>query len=63
VTCSVPGAVETPAPEAFLHTFLDSGVDYRLRVWTRDLVGLTRFDDGVKSRIWYELRRQGLDDG
>jgi len=57
---SVPGAVETPAPEAFLHAFLDSGVDYRMRVWTRDLAGLSRFDDAVKSRIWYELRRQGL---
>jgi CRP-like cAMP-binding protein len=57
---SAPGAVETPAPEAFLHAFHDSGADYRLRVWTRDLPGLSRFHDAVNSRIWYELRRQGM---
>ncbi len=57
---SVPGALETPAPEAFLHAFLDSGADYRLRVWTRDLADLSRFQDEVNGRIWYELRRQGL---
>jgi small-conductance mechanosensitive channel/CRP-like cAMP-binding protein len=57
---SAPGAVEAPAPEAFLHAFHDSGADYRLRVWTRDLADLSRFHDGVNSRIWYELRRQGL---
>ena len=57
---SVPGALETPAPEAFLHAFLDSGGDYRLRVWTRDVADLSRFQDAVNSHIWYELRRQGL---
>ncbi|HET9766750.1 MAG TPA: mechanosensitive ion channel family protein [Thermoanaerobaculia bacterium] len=57
---SVPGALETPAPEAFLHAFLDSGADYRLRVWTLDVADLSRFQDAVNSRIWYELRRQGL---
>lgn len=57
---SVPGAVETPAPEAYLHAFDESGANYRVRVWTRDLPDLSRFQDAVNSRIWYELRRQGL---
>jgi small-conductance mechanosensitive channel/CRP-like cAMP-binding protein len=57
---STPGAVETPGPEAYLQAFADSGAAYRLRVWTRDLAGLSRFQDAVNSRIWYELRRQGL---
>lgn len=55
-----PGALEMPAPEAFLHAFHDSGADYRVRVWTRELADLSRFQDAVNSRIWYELRRQGL---
>lgn len=57
---SVSGAVEMPAPEAYLHSFQDSGAAYRLRVWTRELADLSRFQDAVNSRIWYELRRQGL---
>jgi len=61
VARSVPGAERDPAPEAFVTAFGDSGVDYRLRVWTRQLAQLNRFTDAVNSRIWYELRRQGLD--
>jgi small-conductance mechanosensitive channel/CRP-like cAMP-binding protein len=57
---STPGALETPAPEAFLHAFEDPGAMYRLRVWTRNLQDLSRFQEAVNSRIWYELRRQGL---
>ncbi|HEV8629089.1 MAG TPA: mechanosensitive ion channel family protein [Thermoanaerobaculia bacterium] len=57
---SVEGALEQPAPEAFVHAFDESGIDYRLRVWTRGLPDLSRFQDAVHSRIWYELRRQGL---
>jgi small-conductance mechanosensitive channel/CRP-like cAMP-binding protein len=56
----VPGALEAPAPEAFLHAFQDSGADYRVRVWTRDVQNLSRFQEAVYSRIWYELRRQGI---
>jgi len=57
---ATPGALETPAPEAFLNSFDDPGADYRLRVWTRNLADLSRFQDAVNSRIWYELHRQGL---
>ncbi len=57
---SVAGALESPPPEAFLSRFEDSGAQYRLRVWTRGLRELSRFQDAVNSRIWYELRRQDL---
>jgi len=58
---SAPFALETPAPEAYLHSFDDPGAHYRMRVWTRQLADLSRFQDAVNSHIWYELRRQGID--
>jgi small-conductance mechanosensitive channel/CRP-like cAMP-binding protein len=57
---STPGVVDSPAPEAFLNAFDDSGISYRLRVWTRNLADGNRFLDAVNSRIWYELHRQGI---
>ena len=57
---SVPDSLATPVPEAFLVRYGDSAIEYRLRVWTRALADLSRFSDAVHSRIWYELRRQGL---
>ena len=57
---SVPEALATPAPEAFLQRYGESGIEYRLRVWTRALADLSRFSDAVQGRIWHELRRQDL---
>jgi small-conductance mechanosensitive channel/CRP-like cAMP-binding protein len=54
------GVAEQPAPGIFLDSFGDSAVNYRLRVWTRDVHQLTRFTDAVYGRIWYQLRRAGL---
>jgi small-conductance mechanosensitive channel/CRP-like cAMP-binding protein len=57
---SAPGVIETPAPEIFLESYADSAIIYRMRVWTRQVGGLTRFQDSVLSRIWYRLQRQGI---
>jgi small-conductance mechanosensitive channel/CRP-like cAMP-binding protein len=55
-----PGVLDTPAPEIFLESYGDSAVLYRMRVWTRQVGGLTRFQDSVLSRIWYRLQREGI---
>lgn len=57
---SAPRAVATPAPEAFLDSYGDSAIVYRLRVWTHAVGQLTAFRDEVYSRVWYELQRQDL---
>jgi small-conductance mechanosensitive channel/CRP-like cAMP-binding protein len=57
---SAPRAVATPAPEAFVDSFGDSAIVYRLRVWTHAVGQLTAFRDEVYSRVWYELQRQEL---
>jgi len=57
---AAPLAAETPPPEAFLDSYGDSAIGYRLRVWTHSVGQVTAFRDGVYSRVWYELQRQGL---
>lgn len=54
------GAVATPPPDAFVDSYGDSAIVYRLRVWTRAVGQIAPFRDEVYSRIWYELQRQGL---
>jgi small-conductance mechanosensitive channel/CRP-like cAMP-binding protein len=57
---AAPLAAEKPAPEAFLDSYGESAIGYRLRVWTHSVGQVTAFRDGVYSRVWYELQRQGL---
>lgn len=55
-----PGVVAAPAPETFVESYGDSAIVYRLRVWTQQIAGLTRFQDGVLTRVWYALQRAGI---
>jgi small-conductance mechanosensitive channel/CRP-like cAMP-binding protein len=57
---AAPDALATPPPEAFVEAYGDSAISYRLRVWTRAVGRIQGFRDGVYSRIWYQLQRQGL---
>ena len=57
---SAPGACETPEAEAFVDHFGDSAIFYRLRVWTKQTASVTRFQDSVQSRAWYQLQRHGI---
>ncbi len=57
---SAPGAAETPEPEAFVDHFGDSAITYRLRVWTKQTASVTRFQDSVQSRAWFQLQRHGI---
>jgi len=55
------GVAPTPEPGIFVESFGDSAIVYRLRVWMREPTAVARFVDGVNSRIWYELRRAGIE--
>jgi small-conductance mechanosensitive channel/CRP-like cAMP-binding protein len=55
-----PGVAPEPPSEVFVAGFEESAVRYRARVWTTMVANLRRFEDGVYTRIWYELKRQGL---
>ena len=58
---SAPLVVDTPVPQVFVESYGDHAVIYKLRVWTRSVAQLSVFVDGVYGRVWYELKRQGLE--
>lgn len=56
---SAPGVVDNPPPAALMVGFADNGIQYEVRFWTRDVHQITRVRDGVLSRIWYQMHRDG----
>lgn len=54
-----PGIVEQPPPVALMIGFGDYAIEYELRFWTRDVHQISRVRDGVLSRVWYQLHRDG----
>jgi small-conductance mechanosensitive channel len=59
-TVGVPGVLEKPSPEVYLASFDDSAVTYELRTWIEDVVQGPRIASDLRSRVWEELRRQGI---
>lgn len=57
---SVPETLREPAVQVFVESFDDHSIGYYLRVWTRSVADMGRFQDAVNSRIWYQLKRRGL---
>ena len=57
----VPGIVNPPAPECGPAEFADSAVVYALRYWIADVAHDTVIDEEVHARIWYAVRRAGLE--
>ena len=58
---SAPGALERPAVRVYLESFDDHAITYFMRVWTRRVSNIAGFVDGVNSRIWYQLKRHGIE--
>ncbi|MGH9361460.1 MAG: mechanosensitive ion channel family protein, partial [Thermoanaerobaculia bacterium] len=56
----VPGALEKPTPEVYLLRFDDSAVAYELRVWIEDIAQAPRIASDLRTRIWEELKREGI---
>lgn len=53
-------ATADPAPQAFVHSYGESGVLYELRVFTFHPESISAFRDQVLSRVWYEIQRTGV---
>jgi CRP-like cAMP-binding protein len=58
---SAPGALDRPPVRVHLESFDDHAITYFMRVWTRRAANISRFKDGVNSRIWYQLKRHGIE--
>ena len=53
-------AATDPGPQAFVHSYADSAIQYELRVFTFHPESISIFRDQVLSRVWYEVQRNGL---
>jgi small-conductance mechanosensitive channel/CRP-like cAMP-binding protein len=56
---SAAGVAAEPAPQALVHLFGESAVEYELRYWSREVDGAARLRDAVQTRVWYRLHRDG----
>ena len=57
----VEGVAPEPPPSVLTQEFTDRGVRYWLRYFTRDFATREQTDGEVRDRVWYALRREGID--
>ncbi|MBF0628477.1 MAG: mechanosensitive ion channel [Magnetococcales bacterium] len=58
---SVAEVDRSKLPEVCLHEYKDHGVVYQLRYSSRSYFDRTRLEGTVRERVWYQLRRRGLE--
>jgi small-conductance mechanosensitive channel len=56
----VAGVMDKPTPDVFTLAFLDSAIEYELRVWIEDVAQGPRIASDLRARIWEELQREGI---
>lgn len=54
------GVLAEPAPSVVTNGFDERGVQYWVRVFTKEFAHRDRVDGGVRDRIWYALHRNGI---
>ncbi len=59
-TASTNGVLSEPPPAVFLKAFGDSAITYEVRYWLNDHRLYNGISDGVRTNIWYALRRQRI---
>lgn len=57
---SVPRVMPQPEPDVFLKNFGDSSIVYEVRYWLADHAEHQRVSEGIRTNIWYALRREGI---
>lgn len=61
VTREIDEIRREPQPQVFLKSFGDFSVEYELRFWMDDYARKYVVLDAVATRIWYALRRSGIE--
>jgi hypothetical protein len=61
VATGIPGTLSTPAPCAVVLSYGDSAIQYRVRLFVSDWTEADRATDEFLSRLWYRLRREGME--
>jgi small-conductance mechanosensitive channel/CRP-like cAMP-binding protein len=59
-TASAPGVLSDPPVTVFLVDFGEACVRYEIRFWLIDGRQYAQIQDSVRSNIWYELERRGI---
>jgi len=57
---SVDGVLEHPEPYVVIKGYGDFSIDYRIHFFINQFAARERIEDSVFTRIWYQLRRDGL---
>jgi len=57
----VAEVLDEPAPEALLSAYLDFGINYQLRYWTRQYHRRAWIDAQVGRHVWYKFKRRGIE--
>ena len=57
----VPEVLRNPSPDAYVTAYLDFGINYRLRFWSRDYHRRLMIDGDVNRMIWYKFKRRGIE--
>lgn len=55
------GVASSPAPNVILRGFEDFSITYDLRYWIEDFTRRAIIQDEIRSRLWYEFRREGIE--
>jgi len=55
-----PQVLREPAPRIRLHRYGDSGIDYQLKIFMRDVAGAPDIRSAVQVQVWYEFRRADI---
>jgi small-conductance mechanosensitive channel/CRP-like cAMP-binding protein len=56
-----PGVLKTPLPDALLVDFANSAIVYRARFWIDDFSRDNHAKDAVRTAIYYEFKRRGIE--
>ncbi len=56
----VEGVLASPEPYVVLKQYADFSINYRIYFYIDDFAARERIEDRVLTRIWYQLRRDGL---
>jgi CRP-like cAMP-binding protein len=58
---AIDSVARTPPPEVLIKSFGESALIYDVRFWITDYEHLPQISDAVLARIWYSLKRAGLE--
>jgi CRP-like cAMP-binding protein len=56
----VPGVLESPAAALRLASYLDSGIEYEVKMWLNDVARIPDIRSDVNVAIWYQFARAGI---